>query len=160
MKILTWIAGGLMLFATHIASAESNVDGGPKRAGSIWVNLGAFSTHLNEGKNYNSDNLGLGLEYSLTPDVTVLGGRFHNSVRHNSNYAAIGWQPLHWGNWMLGAAVGVMDGYPAEENGGTFFAALPTASFEGERFGINLAIIPDLPKVDGALVIQLKMRLR
>jgi hypothetical protein len=126
----------------------------------IWINLGSFSTHLDTGKNYNGDNVGLGIEYGLTPELALLGGRFINSVRRNSNYAAFGWQPLHRGPWRLGAALGLMDGYPAIEHGGVFFAALPTASYEGKRFGINFAFIPTMPQVDGAVVIQFKVRLR
>jgi len=53
-----------------------------------------------------------------------------------------------------------MDGYPAIEHGGVFFAALPTASYEGQRFGVNLAFIPTMPQIDGAVVIQFKIRLR
>lgn len=160
MNVKTWVTGGLLVCAAHATWAEPDAPDAHQHAGSLWINIGALSTHLNEKKNYNGNNWGVGLEYGLTPDVSLLAGRFNNSVHRNSNYAAVGWQPLRWGEWKTGAALGVMDGYPAVENGNSFFAALPLASYEGKRFGVNLAVIPTLPNIDGAVVIQLKMRLR
>ena len=59
----------------------------------------------------------------------------------------------------LGAALGVMNGYPSLANGGSFFAALPLATVEGRHFGINVGVIPSMGKVDGAVIIQFKLRL-
>jgi hypothetical protein len=160
MNTRTWMAGALLLCAAHTAWAEPDALASNTNTGNLWLNIGALSTHLNESQNYNGNNWGVGLEYGLTPDVSLMGGRFNNSVHRNSNYAAIGWQPWRWGAWKIGAALGVMDGYPAVDNGNSFFAALPLASYEGKRFGVNLAVIPSLPNIDGALVVQLKMRLR
>ena len=59
----------------------------------------------------------------------------------------------------LGAALGVMNGYPSMANGGSFFAALPLATVEGRHFGINFGIVPSMGKVDGAVILQFKLRL-
>ena len=134
--------------------------GPPPDEGALWVNLGGFSSHVNRDKGYNENNVGLGVEYRLQPDVALMAGAFNNSIRQNTTYAAVSWQPLSLGSWKLGAALGVMNGYPAIENGGVFFAALPMATYEGARFGVNLGLIPNVDKVDGALVVQFKFRLR
>jgi hypothetical protein len=74
--------------------------------------------------------------------------------------AAISWQPWSLWDWKMGSAIGLMHGYPALERGGTFFGALPMVTYEGKRFGVKLGVIPDdMPKVDGAIVIQFKFRL-
>lgn len=132
----------------------------PAAPGALWGNLGAFSTHLDRDKHYNEDNVGLGLEYRLRPDMGLMAGAFHNSLRQTSSYVALHWLPLSWGSWRLGAVAGVMNGYPGMENGGPFLAALPMASYEGTRFGLNLGLIPHVDRVDGALFLQLKLRLR
>lgn len=53
-----------------------------------------------------------------------------------------------------------MTGYPLKNDGGAFFAAIPMATWEGKSFGINVGVIPDLPKqhVDGAVVVQFKFK--
>ena len=79
-------------------------------------------------------------------------------MRKNTTYAAVNWQPLSMGSFKLGAAVGLMNGYPAMNRGGTFFAALPMATWEGRRYGVNVGIIPSMGKVDGAVIVQFKLR--
>ncbi len=125
----------------------------------LWLNLGALTHHPNQSRGYNENNSGLGLEYRFKPDTSVMVGSFYNSVRRDTNYAAVNWQPLALGDWKLGLAMGVMNGYPDVENGGYFVAALPMASYEGKRFGVNLSLIPSLGQIDGALVVQVKFRL-
>lgn len=125
----------------------------------LWVNAGAFTYHSNQSKGYNESNYGLGVEYQFRPDTSVMVGSFYNSVRRDTHYAAVNWQPLALGDWKLGVAVGVMNGYPAMKNGDYFVAALPMVSYEGQRFGVNLSLIPNVAKIDGALVVQVKFRL-
>ncbi len=128
-------------------------------ADALWLNVGALTYHPNRDKGYNENNSGLGVEYRLRPNTSVMLGTFKNSVHRDTNYAAVNWQPIALGNWKLGLAVGVMNGYPGVENGGYFAAALPMASYEGKRFGVNFSVIPSLPQVDAALVLQVKFRL-
>jgi hypothetical protein len=125
----------------------------------FWVNLGGFSRHFSNSKGYNENNLGLGLEYRTSPEIAYMAGAYYNSVYKTTSYAAVNWQPWQLGPVKLGAALGVMNGYPSLANGGSFFAALPLATIEGRHFGINLGVIPSMGKVDGAVIIQFKLRL-
>jgi hypothetical protein len=50
--------------------------------------------------------------------------------------------------------------HPKAFNGGWFPAVLPVASLEGERFGLNVALVPPLKdRLYGAVSFQLKVRL-
>lgn len=51
-----------------------------------------------------------------------------------------------------------MNGYPSLAKGGTFFAAVPMATGEGKRYGVNVGIIPSIGKVDGAVIVPFKLR--
>lgn len=166
MKTLFWALLGILACASPLAAAAPS-DETPRTVVSIpdnelskvWVNIGGFSSHFSREKGYNENNVGFGIEYRLDPEVALMAGGYYNSVRKNTSYAAVSWQPWSLWDWKLGAAIGLMDGYPALERGGVFFAALPMATYEGKRFGVNLGVIPDMPKVDGAIVIQFKFRL-
>jgi len=158
-----WMVTGLLLcFATAaLADAEKTADAdkladADKRE--LWINVGGFSSHINPGKNYNETNVGLGVEYRASPEVSYMAGSYYNSVRNTTTYAAVNWQPLSLGAWKLGVAAGVMDGYPGIVRGGTFFAALPLMTYEGTRFGVNLGIIPSMANVNGAVIAQFKFR--
>jgi len=148
------LAGALICSAPAAFAATEEAGQDPE----IWVNVGGFSRHFARDKGYNESNLGIGIEYRTSPEVSFMAGSYYNSVRKTTYYAAVNWQPLSIGPWKLGASAGVMNGYPAMAHGGTFFAALPMATYEGKRFGINLGLIPSIGKVDGAVVVQFKLR--
>jgi hypothetical protein len=149
---------GLLLCWASAAMAD---DGKPADAfkSELWVNVGGFSSHFNPGKSYNESNTGFGIEYRTSPHISYMAGSYYNSVRHTTTYAAVNWQPYSLGDFKVGVAAGVMDGYPGMERGGTFFAALPLVTYEGKLFGVNFGIIPDMPKVNGAVIAQFKFRL-
>lgn len=130
-----------------------------KPAGALWLNVGGFSRHFDRQAGHNENNLGLGIEYRTSSELSFMAGSYYNSVRKNTTYAAVNWQPWSMGSFKLGAAVGLMNGYPAMNRGGTFFAALPMATYEGRRFGVNLGLIPSMKDVDGAVILQFKVRL-
>ena len=148
------LACALICSAPAAFAAAEDTDKDPE----IWVNLGGFSRHFARDKGYNESNLGLGVEYRTSTELSYMAGAYYNSMRKTTYYAAVNWQPLSIGPWKLGASAGVMNGYPAVAKGGTFFAALPMATWEGARFGVNLGLIPSIGKVDGAVVIQFKLR--
>jgi hypothetical protein len=166
MKTLCYALAGALLCCTPQAFAasaetESSASSQPatdQRKPEVWVNLGGFSRHFARDKGYNETNLGLGLEYRTSPEVSFMAGTYYNSMRKTTYYAAVNWQPLSIGPWKVGASAGVMNGYPAVSRGGTFFAALPMATYEGKRFGVNLGLIPSIGKVDGAVIFQFKLR--
>ena len=158
------VAGALLAaltFAAPAAKAESasttlNLEAASSRQ--LWLNVGGFSRHFHRNAGYNENNLGLGIEYRTSPEVSYMAGSYYNSVRKNTAYAAVNWQPWTVGPFKLGAAVGLMNGYPAMNRGGSFFAALPMATYEGQRFGLNIGLIPSIKNVDGAVIVQFKIR--
>ncbi len=163
MKIFRCALIALGVSTALPAFAESASSGAAplwqKPAGELWLNLGGFSRHFDRQAGHNENNAGLGLEYRTSDELSFMAGSYRNSVRKNTTYAAVNWQPLSMGSFKLGAAVGLMNGYPAMNRGGTFFAALPMATYEGRRFGVNLGLIPSMKDVDGAVILQFKVRL-
>ena len=151
MTIRFWAIAGLALCSASAALADAD-------EGQLWVNIGGFSSHFNSSKNYNENNAGIGVEYRLSAQTAVMAGSYYNSVRNTTTYAAVNWQPYIVGDWKMGVAAGLMDGYPGIVRGGTFFAALPFVSYEGKKLGVNFGIIPSMAKVDGAVVVQFKIR--
>jgi len=144
-----------------ITSAQATtLDLTPKDGSSIWINVGGFSRHFDRDKNYNESNFGLGLEYRTSDELSFMAGSYKNSNNRNTTYAAANWQPLALGPFKIGAAVGLMNGYPAMNRGGNFFAALPMATYEGKRFGVNVGLIPSVKNVDGAVIVQFKLRIK
>lgn len=152
------VVAGLLLCGASAAMADADQPADAYKP-EFWVNVGGFSTHFHSGKNYNESNAGFGVEYRTSPHVSFMAGSYYNSVRKTTTYAAVNWQPYTVGEWKLGVAAGVMDGYPGVERGGTFFAALPLVTYEGPRFGVNFGVIPDMAKVSGAVIAQLKFRI-
>jgi len=141
--------------ATPAATAPA-AEPAPQRE--LWVNLGGFSHHFKHNSRYNETNRGLGLEYRWSREWSAMAGSYYNSVRRHTTYAGFTYQPFSLGPLNLGASLGAMDGYPAVSRGGTFFVALPMATYEGSRFGFNLGLIPTMHNVQGAIVLQLKVR--
>jgi hypothetical protein len=163
-RICPLVSACLLALAPGWAAAATNEASPSAQPGTtyqpqIWVNLGGFSRHFASDKGYNENNLGLGLEYRTSAEIAYMAGAYYNSVRKTTSYAAVNWQPWHIGPVKLGAALGVMNGYPSLANGGSFFAALPLATVEGRHFGINFGIVPSMGKVDGAVIVQFKLRL-
>jgi hypothetical protein len=64
------------------------------------------------------------------------------------------------GGYKAGVVGGVFNGYPKAFDGGWFPALLPVATWEGERFGLNIAFVPPLQnRLYGAISFQLKVKL-
>ncbi|MDP3809539.1 MAG: hypothetical protein Q8Q78_00915 [Hydrogenophaga sp.] len=140
-------------------SSSTTLDLASASSSQLWLNVGGFSRHFKRQNGYNENNLGLGIEYRTSPEISYMAGSYYNSVRKNTTYAAVNWQPWSMGAFKLGAAVGLMNGYPAMNRGGNFFAALPMVTYEGRRFGINVGLIPSIKNVDGAVIVQFKVRM-
>jgi len=126
----------------------------------VWLNGGFYSYHFQRNKGLNDSNPGLGAEYRFSTVASVTAGRFYNSDRAYSNYAGVYYQPWKIGPVRLGAVVGGFSGYPKMRDGGWFPAVIPTLSYEYERVGLNLAIVPSYKdRLYGALSFQLKLKL-
>ena len=158
-RSLQWPA----FFFVSLLAAASGAQAADPVTPQVWLNPGIFSYHFDRSKDLREDNVGFGAEVVLHDDHSLLAGSIINSDRQRSRYGAYHWRPLHWRIADLrvsaGLAVGVFDGYPRYRDGGWFVAPLPLLAVEGERFGVNIAIIPTLGnRLNGAVAIQFKMR--
>lgn len=160
MKIFqAMVSGALAMLSVCVVASETPVASSNGHTPSeMWINVGGFSRHFARNKGYNESNLGLGVEYRLTPDASVMAGSYYNSNRRTTTYATVNWQPYRWGEIKAGALVGLMDGYPSVARGGVFFMAVPMLTYEGKRLGLNFGLIPSIDKVDSAVFVQFKVR--
>ncbi len=125
----------------------------------LWVNAGFYSAHFDSDKGLRNANPGLGLEYKLNDHWSATAGRFINSNNAHSSYIGAYYQPWMVAGIKLGVVGGAFNGYPKAFNGGWFPAVIPVASWEGERFGLNIALVPPLQdRLYGAVSFQLKVR--
>jgi len=154
------ITATCLLLAAHGAQAQSFETIEPAPLNEVWVNGGFYSYHFQRNKNLNDSNPGLGLEYRFSSVASVTAGCFYNSDRSYSNYAGVYYQPWQIGPVRLGAVAGGFNGYPKMRQGGWFLAAIPTASFEYQRVGVNVAVVPTYKnRLYGAISVQLKFKL-
>lgn len=126
----------------------------------LWLNAGFYSAHFDANKGLRNANPGLGAEYKLDDTWSLTAGRFINSDNARSSYAGAYYQPWTFAGAKLGVVGGFFNGYPKAFHGGWFPALIPVASWEGERFGLNVALVPPLQdRLYGALSFQLKLRM-
>jgi hypothetical protein len=151
----------LLCVAAPLAHADdlfTRIDAAPKSE--FWVDSGFLTAHFNRGKDLNGENHGLGAEYRFSGTMAASVGRFYNSDREYSNYAGVIWQPYAIGPVRLGAALAAFSGYPHMRSGGWFPAAVPTATFEYQRVGVNIGVVPSYKdRLYGGISVQLKFRL-
>jgi hypothetical protein len=127
---------------------------------SLWLNAGFYSAHFDTDKGLRNSNPGFGVEAVINEDWSATAGTFTNSDDARSNYLGAYYQPWHWGSYKAGLVGGVFNGYPKAFDGGWFPALLPVATWEGERFGLNIALVPALQnRLYGAVSFQLKVKL-
>jgi hypothetical protein len=125
----------------------------------VWVNPGMVSYHFQTNQNLNGGNWGAGLEYRFNTVASLTAGRFYNSDRAHSNYAGMYYQPIAIGPIKIGAVIGGFNGYSSTNNGGWFPALLPALTWEGDRVGANVFLIPTVgDRVHGAISLQLKLK--
>ena len=126
----------------------------------LWVNAGFYSAHFDTDKGLRNANPGLGFEYKLDGAWSATAGRFINSDNAHSSYIGAYYQPWTVSGIKMGVVGGAFNGYPKAFNGGWFPAVIPVATWEGERFGLNVALVPPLKdRLYGAVGFQLKVRL-
>lgn len=131
-----------------------------KPVSELWLNPGFYSYHFQTDKNLDSNNFGLGAEYRYSTVNSITVGKYHNSDRQISSYAAWYWQPLELGAVRFGALLGLVNGYPKANNGAWFPLALPVASYEYKRIGISFTLVPTYKDiVFGSFTIQLRLKL-
>ncbi|MDQ1812276.1 hypothetical protein RBA41_03075 [Massilia sp. CCM 9210] len=144
--------------ATPDATATA-FDGSEKRS-QVWLTSGFATYHFQSDKDLNGRNPGVGVEYRLSEHSALTAGRFFNSDRQHSKYVGMYYQPLSYAGVRLGAVLGGFDGYPKMRDGGWFLAAIPTATFEYKRVGVNVAVVPTYKdRLHGGISVQLKLKL-
>jgi hypothetical protein len=148
-------------FGAHAADEKG---ASPEPGTQLWLTTGFLSHHFNRDAGYNERNHGLGAELRFDEINTVAAGVYRNSVRRTTHYLHFVWTPIELGPVRLGAAVGMIDGYPRLNNGGLAFAVMPVASTSFKLFshdaGVNFVYIPTIAqRVDGALALQFKIRI-
>ena len=151
----------LLLACTSLAHAGdwlTKIDAAPKSE--FWLDTGFATAHFDSDKDLNGANKGLAAEYRFSGTMAATAGRFHNSDRQWSNYAGVIWQPYAVGQVRVGLALAAFDGYPHMRGGGWFPAAIPTLTYEYQRVGVNVGIIPTYrDRLYGGVSVQLKFKL-
>lgn len=128
-------------------------------AGEYWGSVNLFSYHGDTQKKLNERNLGLGIEYHQTEEILYMAGAYNNSHRRTSVYLLAGWRPIEWGPLRMGLVGGLINGYPNHNKGKVIPAAAALVSWEGERWGANMLIIPAaLKHTPVTLGFQMKYR--
>lgn len=126
----------------------------------LWLNAGFYSAHFDTGKGLRNANPGFGAEYRLDERWSLTAGRFVNSNDARSSYVGAYYLPWAFAGLRWGVVGGAFNGYPNAFGGGWFPALMPVASWEGERLGLNVALVPPLKdRLYGAVSFQLKVRL-
>jgi hypothetical protein len=144
----------LLCTCTAALSAHAEFD-----ASRLWINAGFYSAHFDTDQGLRNANPGIGFEYRIDDTWSATAGRFRNSNNANSNYVGAYYQPWTWAGVKLGVVAGVFNGYPNAYGGGWFPALIPTASLEGQHWGLNVALVPPLKdRLYGAVSFQLKYR--
>jgi hypothetical protein len=142
----------------HADDLFTKIDAEPKSE--FWIDSGFATLHFDQNKNLNGGNRGLGAEYRFSGTLAAAAGRFVNSDRAYSNYAGVIWQPYALGPVRLGAAIAGFDGYPRMRDGGWFPAVIPTFTYEYQRVGVNVGVIPTYKdRLYGGISVQLKIKL-
>jgi hypothetical protein len=132
----------------------------PPTKPSLWLNAGFYSVHFDTDKGLRNPNPGLGLEYRLNQDWSATLGHYMNSDSVHSNYVGAYYQPWHYAGAQWGVVMGAFNGYPKAFHGDWFPAVLPVVSWEGQRYGLNLALVPPIQdRLYGAVSFQLKVKL-
>ncbi len=161
MKLHRIFAALALILAGASAHADdlfTKIDADPKSE--FWIDSGFATYHFDRDKNLNGGNRGLGFEYRFSGTMALSGGRFVNSDRFYSNYAGVIWQPFALGPVRLGAAIAAFDGYPKMRDRGWFPAVIPTFTYEYQRVGINVGVVPSYKdRLYGGISVQLKFKL-
>lgn len=158
-RLLVMVAGlGLACATARADDLFTKIEAEPKSE--LWIDSGFATAHFDRDKDLNGGNRGLGAEYRFSGTMAAAAGRFVNSDREYSNYAGVIWQPYAWGPVRLGAAIAAFDGYPRMRDGGWFPAVIPTFTYEYQRVGVNVGVIPSYKdRLYGGISVQLKLRL-
>ena len=160
LPLLAAVCATMVLGATPVRADELFGTIESKPISETWLNVGFYSAHFQRDKGLNDSNPGLGVEYRYSTVSSLTLGRFYNSDREYSTYAGVYYQPWRIGPVRIGAVAGAFNGYPKMREGGWFLAAIPVASMDYGRMGLNLSVVPSYKdRLYGAISFQLKFKL-
>ena len=152
-----------LIFTSSLSYSASLTNVGliePSPINELWLNAGMQSYHFAKEQHFNNNNLGVGVEYAFNTVASVTVGEYKNSLRHQTNYAVINYHPIELGPIKVGIVAGVINGYPAMNQGNYSPALLPTISIEYKWIGANLYFIPPINNTTySVLSAQLKLRI-
>jgi len=122
----------LYFFSNFIAAAD------------VLISPAIFSYHFEDKETLNNDNYGVGLQFDLKNNLSVNIGQFKNSDYRNSNYLTSTYYFHTVSDFKLGVLVGGFDGYPNENSGNFFLAALPVINYKKKYFQLNFSYVPKI----------------
>lgn len=149
----------VLLIAGSSKAEESTTHTISDNSHKLWVNFGGTSWHSHKNSERNTANYGLGIEYNISADYTLIAGQYRNSFYEHSRYAGVAWMPTEFYGAKLGLILGCVDGYHTINSGHFFPFIAPAISIEGQRFGINLIYMPPANgKSQNTFGLQFKVR--
>lgn len=123
------------------------------RAENDWLVISGAAYHFDRRDELRGDNPGAGWERpSEKWPLSWMAGYYLNSYDRDTFYAGARWEPLRWEHVKLGVFVGAASGYD------TPVVALPMASVEYGRVGINFVAAPTIGNYTGYVAAQVKFR--
>lgn len=119
----------------------------------MWLTTGEWSRHNDESKHqYRQNNTGIGVQFDLNSDQSVVAGYYNNSIHRETVYMGMTYTPFHLGDAKFGVVGAMATGYcqyvPAVPIGGAY------ATYEQGRFGVGFMWLPTV-----VMAVNLKIRL-
>jgi len=142
MKLLITIA--LLIFP--LSSFAEDVE-------TLWLTTGEWSSHYEQDNHhYRQNNTGIGIQYYIQPDTSIVVGYYNNSIYHESVYAGMTYTPFNIKAARFGVMGAMVTGYNIH------YPMTPIGSIYGEYeykgVGVNVAWLPYV-----VIAVQLKVRL-
>lgn len=116
-----------------------------------WLDTMIASQHFPD-RGFNQSNPGLGIEAD-TGNWQFAVGTYRNSYYRTTNYATVGYLPVHIGGWSAGIVGGPATGYEFPVIGGFEFA------YRHANWGVNVLAVPPVMKGSAVVGLQIVMRL-
>lgn len=130
------------------------------QAGELHGVLHGISKHATDadrnGKPWNEANLGLGLRYAYSAELSVQSGVYYNSQRHLSAYGIVDWTPIGVSVLRVGVSGGFATGY---EIAPIVPVVSAVARAQIDRLSITARYLPPIhPKFTSVVALELGVR--
>ena len=125
-------------------------------ADDVLISPAIFSYHFEDKEKLNNDNYGIGLQFDLKKNLSFNLGQFKNSNYRNSNYLTSSYYFHTVSDFKFGVLIGGFDGYPNENSGNFFLAALPVINYKQKYFRLNISYVPKISNnLKSAAMVQI-----